>query len=138
MKWKKYLVILLSLLYFDLIFNLFSYDSYLRTSIINIILFCLINSVILFILTSIWNDKTNKIITYVIYSVMAVWYSLYYVFYKVLLTPFSIALFRQTDQLMDFAGNVIISILQNIHVILLFFTSNFNTSSITIYCILLI
>ena len=122
MKWKKYLVILLSLLYFDLIFNLFSYDSYLRTSIINIILFCLINSVILFILTSIWNDKTNKIITYVIYSVMAVWYSLYYVFYKVLLTPFSIALFRQTDQLMDFAGNVIISILQNIHVILLFFT----------------
>ena len=61
MKFKKYLVILLSLLYFDLIFNLFAYDSYLRESCINIVLFSLINSAVIFILTSIWNDKINKI-----------------------------------------------------------------------------
>lgn len=121
MKWKKYLVILFSLLYFDLIFNIFAYDSYLRESIVNIVLFCVINSFIIFMFTSIWNDKINKIITYTIYTFMALWYSLYYIFYKVLLTPFSIALFRQTDQVLDFAENVIISILQNIHVILLFF-----------------
>ena len=121
MKWKKYLYILLSLLYFDLIFNFFAYDSYLRSSILNISLFCLINSFLIFILTSVWSDKVNKIITYVIYSFMALWYSLYYIFYKVLLTPFSIALLRQTDQVLDFAENVIISILQNMHVILLLF-----------------
>lgn len=121
MKWKKYLVILLSLLYFDLIFNLFAYDSYLRESFINIVLYGLINSAFVFIMTSIWSDKVNKIITYVIYTFMALWYSLYYIFYRVLLTPFSIALFRQTDQVLDFAENVIISILQNSHVILLFF-----------------
>ena len=67
MKLKKYLFILLSLLYFDLIFNLFSYDSYLRESIINISLFCLVNSFIIYIFTSIWNKKVNKIITYIIY-----------------------------------------------------------------------
>ena len=121
MKWKKYLVILLSLLYFDLIFNLFAYDSYLRESFINIVLFCLVNSFVIFILTSIWKDKINRIITYIIYIFMALWYSLYYIFYKVLLTPFSISLFRQTDQVLDFAENVVISILQNLHVILLFF-----------------
>ena len=121
MKLKKYFVILFSLLYFDLIFNLFAYDSYLRESFINIVLFCLINSFIIFIITSVWKDKVNKIITYVIYTFLALWYSLYYIFYKVLLTPFSIALFRQTDQVLDFAENVIISILQNAHVILLLF-----------------
>jgi len=121
MKLKKYFIILFSLLYFDLIFNLFTYDSYLRESFINIILFGLINSFILFILTSVWRDKVNKIITYVIYTLMALWYSLYYIFYRVLLTPFSIALFRQTDQVLDFAGNTILSILQNIYVVILLF-----------------
>lgn len=122
MKLKKYLVILLSLLYFDLVFNLFAYDNYLRESLINIVLFCLVNSVLIFLLTSVWSDKVNKIVTYVIYTFMGFWYSLYYIFYKVLLTPFSVALFRQTDQVLDFAENVIISIFQNSYVILLFFT----------------
>lgn len=121
MQWKKYLCILLSLLYFDLIFNLFAYDSYLRTSFINISLFCLVNSFILFIITNIWSDKVNRIITYIVYSILPLWYSLYYVFYKLLLTPFSIALFRQTDQALAFSMNVIVAILQNIYVILLFF-----------------
>ena len=121
MKLKRYLFILFSLLYFDLIFNLFTYDSYLRTSFINIVLFCLINSFLIYIVTSIWKDKVNKIITYVIYTFMAFWYSLYYVFYRVLLTPFSIALFRQTDQVLDFGKELILLILQNSYVILLFF-----------------
>lgn len=121
MQWKKYLCILLSLLYFDLIFNLFAYDSYLRTSFINISLFCLINSFIIFIITSIWSDRVNRIITYAIYSILPIWYGLYYVFYKLLLTPFSIALFRQADQALTFSKNIIISIIQNIYVILLFF-----------------
>lgn len=121
MKLKKYLWILLSLLYLDLIFNLFTYESYLRESILNISLFCLINSFIIYILTSVWNDKVNKIITYVIYGFIGFWYSLYYVFYNLLLTPFSVALFRQTDQAMAFPENVIMAILENIHIILLLF-----------------
>lgn len=121
MKFGKYLWILLSLLYFDLIFNLFTYDSYLRISILNIFLFGLVNSFIVYLLTSIWNDKVNKIITYVIYSVIPIWYCIYYIFYNVLLTPFSVLLFRQTDQVLAFSENVIISILKNLHVIILFF-----------------
>ena len=47
MKLKNYLLILISVLYFDLIFNLFAYDSYLRDSFINITLFGIINSFVI-------------------------------------------------------------------------------------------
>lgn len=121
MKVKKYFYILLSLLYLELIFNLFTYDSYLRSSIVNIVLFTIINSFLVFILTSVWNDKVNRRFTYTIYSILSIWYGLYYVFYNLLLTPFSVALFRQTDQAMAFPENVIMAILENSYVILLLF-----------------
>ena len=94
MKIKKYIYILVSLLYLDLIFNLFAYDTYLRSSLFNIILFDMINAGIICIITSLFRDKINKIITYMIYGILWFWYGLYYVFYKVLVTPFSIALFK--------------------------------------------
>ena len=121
MKLKKYLYVLLSLLYFEFIFNLFTYDSYLRSSFINIVLFCLINSFLVFIITNVWNNKGNKIATYIVFSILPLWYSLYYVFYNLLLTPFSVALFRQADQAMAFPKNIILAILENSYVILLLF-----------------
>lgn len=120
MKIKKYLYIFLSLIYMDLVFNLFAYDIYLRTSIINIFLFTIINSFIILLITSIFNKKFNKIMTYIVYIFLWFWYSLYYIFYKIFVTPFSIALFRQSDQTLKFGKNIIISILQNIHIVLLF------------------
>ena len=121
MNLKKLIYILLSLLYLDLIFNLFSYNSYLFSSVINIIFFDLVLGILIHIITSLFSEKVNKIITYIIFVFLWFWYSLYYVFYKVLITPFSISLFRQTDQVLKFGKNVIISIIQNIHVLLLFF-----------------
>ena len=120
MKIKKYLGICLSLIYMDLVFNLFAYDSYLRTSIINIFLFSVVNSFIVLLITSLFCEKVNKIMTYIVYIFLWFWYSLYYIFYKVFITPFSIALFRQSDQTLKFGKNIIISILQNIHIVLLF------------------
>ena len=120
MKIKKYLGIFLSLIYMDLVFNLFAYDSYLRTSIINIFLFSVVNSFIVLLITSLFSEKINKIMTYIVYIFLWFWYSLYYIFYKVFVTPFSIALFRQSDQTLKFGKNIIISILQNIHIVLLF------------------
>ena len=121
MKLKKYLYILLSLIYLDLVFNLFTYDIYLRTSIINIFLFSIVNSLFIFILTNSFNYKINKIMNYIIYSILGFWYSLHFVFYNIFITPFSIALFRQTDQVLKFKNNVFMSIFQNIHVIILLF-----------------
>ena len=120
MKYKRYFYVLLSLLYLDLVFNLFAYDTYLKTSIINIFLFDVVNSFIIFLITSLFSEKVNKIITYVIFSILWFWYSLHYVFYSIFITPFSILLFRQTEQVFKFAKTMIMLILQNMHVILLF------------------
>jgi len=118
---RKYFYVLLSLLYFELVFHLFMYDNYLRSSIVNIILFCLINSFIIYILTSVWKEKTNKIMTYVIYTVLALWYSLHYIFYNILQSPFSLSLFALTDQAATFSKNVVIGILENFYIIILLF-----------------
>jgi len=120
MKCKKVLLIYLSLLYIDIIFNLFAYDVYLRTTIFNILLFDIISAVVITILVSAFSARVNKIISYVIYVFLWFWYSLFYIFYKVFITPFSIALFRQSDQTLAFGGNVIMSILQNLHIVILF------------------
>ena len=121
MKLKKYLYILLSLLYLDLIFNLFAYDTYLRSSLFNIILFDMINAGIITLITSIFSAKVNKILTYVISGLLWFWYGLHYIFYSFLLTPFSIALFRQSDQPLQFGGEIIRAIVTNLHILLLFF-----------------
>lgn len=120
MKLKKYMYVVLSLLYFDLIYNLFAYDSYLFRSAINMLLFALINGALLCIITSIFSEKINKIITYVIYIFLWFWYNLHYIFYKVFISPFSMTLLKQSDQTLKFPKNIIISILQNFHMILLF------------------
>ena len=120
MKFKKYLVILLSLMYMDLVFNLNAYDSYLKTTIINIFLFNIIEAFLIYFITSLGSKKVNMIISYVVYGFKWFWYSLYYVFYKVLVTPFSIALFRQSDQALKFGKNILISIFQSAPVLILF------------------
>lgn len=121
MKLKKYFYVLLSLLYLDVIFNLFAYDTYLRTSIFNIVLFDMINAGIITLITSVFKDKVNKILTYVIYVILWFWYGLHYIFYKVFITPFSIALFRQSDQPLQFGGEIIKAIVGNIYMLILFF-----------------
>lgn len=118
---KKFGITFLSLLYFDLIYGLFTFDSYLRGSIINVVLFDLMISFLVFLITTLKKPKVNKIIAYVIYGFLGFWYSLYYVFYKVFATPFSLSLFEETDQVLEFGKNVILSILTNLHVIILFF-----------------
>jgi len=119
-KLKKLLIVYLSLLYLDLIFNLFAYDTYLRGTFFNIIFIDFIRAAFYSVLISGFKDKKNRIISYVIYGFLWFWYSLFYIFYKVFVTPFSIALFRQSDQTLAFGKNIIISILQNFHVVILF------------------
>ena len=121
MKYKKFLYVFVSLLYLDLIFNLFAYDIYLRSSIINIFLFDLINASLITILISVFSNKVNKIISYVIYGLLWFWYGLHFVIYKFLKTPFSIALFRQSDQPLQFGSEIFRAIFENLPVILLLF-----------------
>ena len=120
MKFKRYLFIWLSLVFLDLVFNLFAYDTYLREAIFNMLLFSLITASFISLITSLFSEKVNKIILYVIFGIIWFWYSLHYVIYKVFVTPFSFLLFKVADQTLKFGKSIIISILENLHMILLF------------------
>lgn len=118
---KKYLYIFLSLLYLEIIFLLLSYGKLEIYQSINILLFTLINSCIVLFLMSLFNDKTNSIIKYSIYTFLGIWYSTYYLFNLIFKTPFSIVLIRQSDQIAGFAGNTFKVIISNLHIEVLFF-----------------
>ena len=118
---KKLFKNFIFLLYLEFLYGLFTYSSYLRVSIVNIVLFTFINSVVVTILTNIFNDKVNKIISYAIYCILPVWYSIYYIFNKVFNMTFSISLFKISDQALQFGWNTVLSILENIYFIILLF-----------------
>lgn len=118
---KKLFYNFIFLLYLEFLYGLFTYSSYLRISIINIVLFTFINGVIVTLLTTVFSNKINKIISYIIYSILPIWYSVYYIFNKVFKTTFSISLFKLTDQALQFGWNTVLSILQNFYFIVLLF-----------------
>lgn len=117
----KYLIIFLSLLYIDFVFVTLTYGGIDLYSFINIFLFNMINSCIIFFLTSLFKDKVNSFFKYFIYTFLAFWYCTYFLFNMVFKTPFSISLIRQSDQIAGFAGNTINVIINNLHIELLFF-----------------
>lgn len=109
------------LLYMEIIYGLFTYDSYQRVSIFNVILFTFIEAIIVTGITNLFNKKVNKIISYIVYIILALWFSLYYIFNRVFETTFTISLFALSDQALQFGSSVIISILQNSYVMVLLF-----------------
>ena len=117
---KKYLLILISLLYLDIIYGMFTYDVYLRSTLFNVILFDLINAAIIHILTSFFSETLNKVIAILAYIFLLVWYSTYFIFYKVFQTPFSISVIKQSDQALQFKDSAAVAILSNIYIVLLF------------------
>ena len=74
MNYRRSVFNFLAVLFLEFVFGFFMYDSYMRTSIINIIIFSLFSSTLITIVTSIFGKKTNKVLTYVIYGILFFWY----------------------------------------------------------------
>ena len=118
---KKYLFIFVTLIYFDLVHTLCLYHTTSFGNVFNMIIFDLLNAGIIFFLTSFFSKKVNNILTIITYVFLGFWYSLYFVYFSVFESPFSLHLLRQTGQVLEFGGNIIKAIIANIFVILLFF-----------------
>ena len=83
---KKFYLFLFNygvLLLLEFIYGILTFDNFSRSTIINIILFMIPISLIITIITSLFNEKVNKIITYVIYGILGIWYNIYFVFEKI-------------------------------------------------------
>ena len=61
-------------------YMLLTFDTILRSSLINIILFLIPVAGVLTLITSLFNDRVNKILAIVIFGILGLWYNIYYVF----------------------------------------------------------
>lgn len=117
---KKFLFWLTIILFLEFSFAFLMFDSFLKTSIINIFLYSLIISSFLSIISGIFKEKVSRIIHYIILAILGILYSLQFVFYKTLKSFFSISVLGISDQLGSFMGETFRSIFLNSYGILIF------------------
>lgn len=116
----KFLFWLITILYLELVFAWLMFHNFVGTTFINILIYSIIIASFLSIITGILKEKNNRRMHYVILFVIGFLYSLQFVFYKILKSFFSFGVLSLGNQLGDFLGETIRSILANSYGILIF------------------
>ena len=116
----NFLINLGLLLWLEFIFQLSIFDSFEISTILSILIFTILIALIITTLTNIFNEKTNKIINYIFYSILIILYGVQIVFKNFFNTFFSFSLLKISDQALDFADQIFKLILENIGYIILF------------------
>ena len=104
----------------EFVFGLIMFKSYLRESIINILLHTVSISSFLAIITQIFPEKANRVITAIVLFIIGFFFSLQKVFYSIMTTFFTFSILGLSNQLNDFKSEAISLIFGNILYILLF------------------
>jgi len=120
-KISLFLVYFISFIYMEFMYKIFIYDNIFRLSIVNMILFILMFSIIVYLFTKILKEKGNKILFIIIMSIIAIWFSAQYVVKSYFDFYISLSTFEVADQVGDFMGKAVIETLKRIPGILLFF-----------------
>jgi len=116
----KFLFWCLVILFLEFSFSFLIFDTFLRSSIINVFLYSIIIASFLSLITGLFKEKVDRIIHYIILIILGLLYSLQFVFYKTLKSFFSFSVLGITDQLGDFVGETVKSIFINIYGIIIF------------------
>jgi len=113
-----YLFWLIVLLFLEYSFRLFMSIGFSFDSFINILLYSCAASSVLSIITTLFKEKANKIITGVLLFLIGFLMNVQLVFFKIFKTYFSLSNLALGDQAASFAKDALIGILQNILFIL--------------------
>ncbi len=119
-KSKKYLLFFFIVLFLEMFFRAIIFHSFESESIINITLFACILSSFLCIITGLFKQKCNNILTSIILFILGVLFSIQVVFYNTFKTFFSLTVLGLGDQLESFMEETIKAIINNIGYILVF------------------
>ena len=118
---QKNLINIEFLIYYELIFSLFMFDNFNKETIISTLIYILFASFIITVLTSIFKEKVNRIINYIIYFIISIWFALQFTLKNVMDSFFSFSMFGIADQLTDFIGETLKQIFNNLYGIIIFF-----------------
>jgi len=116
---KGFLIWFVILVYFEIIFSLFSYNTVLGSTLINIVLFSSLFSVVFNFFSGIF--KRVSFLRYILLFILGFYFSAQYVFHDVFLSYFSFSMVGMSEQLTSFMNEAIDAIVSNLHVIILFF-----------------
>ena len=110
---KRFLLLFISLLFLEVVFSYVIFSGINGSNIINIGLFSIIISSFLSIVTGIFKDKTNTIITAITLLIIGILFSIQLVFYNVFKAFISFSMLGLGDQLNSFLGETVQAILDN-------------------------
>ncbi len=117
---KRFIFFLVVNLFLEGAFAISVFSGIAKGSFINILLYSIMLSAILSIITGIMKDKINNIITSITLFILGVMFSVQLVFYNVFKTFFSFSILGLSDQLESFMTETLHAIMDNILYILLF------------------
>ncbi len=119
---KRFLLFLIPILFLEFIFAMFTFDTFYKEIVINIILYSLIVSSILSILSGFFKDKGNRVVTSILFFVLGLLFCIQLVFYDTFKTFFSFTELGLGDQLESFLGSTLKAIWKNIIKIIVLFS----------------
>ena len=117
---KRFIFFFIVINFLEIMFSLFIFKTLKFTNYLNVLLYSLIISSILSIVTGIFKNKANNVITSIILFIIGVLFSVQLVFYNVYKAFFSFSILGLGDQLMSFMGETIQAIIDNILYIIVF------------------
>ena len=110
---KRFSLFLFVLLFLEIVFQFIAFNHLSFETIINVLLYSIIISGLLSILSGIFNNKTNHIITSIILFIIGVLFCIQLVFYNVFKAFVSFSILGLGDQLNSFMGETIRAIIDN-------------------------
>ena len=119
---KRFLLFLIPILFLEFIFAMFTFDTFYKESVINIILYSLIVSSILSMLSGFFKDKGNRVVISIIFFILGLLFCVQLVFYDTFKTFFSFTELGLGDQLESFLGSTLKAIWKNIIRIIILFS----------------
>ena len=116
---KRFIFFLLVINFLEVLFSIFIFEFKIE-NYLNMFLYSIIISSFLSIITGIFKDKVNTVITSIILFIIACLFSLQLVFYNTFKTFFSFSILGLSDQLNSFMGETVRAIIDNFVYILVF------------------
>ena len=116
---KRFFLFLLTLVFLEIMFSLIVFNSVNLEKIINITLYSIIISSFLSIITGIFKEKTNNVITAIILFIIGVLFCIQMVFYNVFKAFVSFSILGLGDQLNSFMGETVRAIIDNSYYIII-------------------
>lgn len=113
-KISLFLIYFISFFYLEMLYKFLMYSNIFKISLLNMIAFLISFSLIMTLISKLFNDKTNKIIYFIIMSITCVWFGTEYVVKDYFDFYVSLSTLTLADQLGDFAGKGVIETLKRI------------------------